>query len=119
MPSAPEIRIDQLTGLRTILAPGRAARPDSFAARASEPKGPESCPFCEGREDRTPPELYATRPGDGGPETPGWTTRVVPNLYPALGQPSSDTGDNSVHGSVAPAADAGSTNTASLRASNR
>ncbi len=83
--SSPEIRIDQLTGLRTILAPGRAARPDSFSARASEPKGPENCPFCEGREDRTPPELYALRPGGGEPDTPGWKTRVVPNLYPALG----------------------------------
>ena len=51
---------------------------------ASEPKGPESCPFCEGREDRTPPEAYATRPAGGEADTPGWTTRVVPNLYPAL-----------------------------------
>jgi UDPglucose--hexose-1-phosphate uridylyltransferase len=25
------------------------------------------------------------RKGDGGADTPGWTTRVVPNLYPALG----------------------------------
>lgn len=88
MPGAPEIRIDQLTGLRTILAPGRAERPDSFSARATEPKGSENCPFCEGREERTPPELYATRPGGGEPDTPGWTTRVVPNLYPALGDPS-------------------------------
>ena len=24
------------------------------------------------------------RPGGGAPDTPGWTTRVVPNLYPAL-----------------------------------
>jgi UDPglucose--hexose-1-phosphate uridylyltransferase len=37
-----------------------------------------------GREDRTPPEVYATRRGSGEPDTPGWTTRVVPNLYPAL-----------------------------------
>ncbi|MGB9182990.1 MAG: DUF4921 family protein, partial [Solirubrobacteraceae bacterium] len=35
-------------------------------------------------EDRTPPELYAVRPGGGAPDTPGWTVRVVPNLYPAL-----------------------------------
>jgi UDPglucose--hexose-1-phosphate uridylyltransferase len=28
--------------------------------------------------------VYATRPGGGEPDTPGWTTRVVPNLYPAL-----------------------------------
>jgi UDPglucose--hexose-1-phosphate uridylyltransferase len=88
VPSSPEIRIDQLSGLRTILAAGRADRPDNFSARPAEPKGPESCPFCEGREDRTPPELYATR-GAGEPaDGPGWQTRVVPNLYPALGDPS-------------------------------
>jgi UDPglucose--hexose-1-phosphate uridylyltransferase len=56
---------------------------------ASEPKGPENCPFCEGREDRTPPEVYATRAG-GVADTPGWTTRVVPNLYPALADPRAD-----------------------------
>jgi UDPglucose--hexose-1-phosphate uridylyltransferase len=83
--SAPQIRIDQLTGLRTILAPGRADRPHQFQSPASEEKGAENCPFCEGREDRTPPEVYATRPGGGEPDSPGWTTRVVPNLYPALG----------------------------------
>ena len=49
------------------------------------PKGGENCPFCEGHEDRTPPELYATRPAGGDADTPGWATRVVPNLYPALG----------------------------------
>jgi UDPglucose--hexose-1-phosphate uridylyltransferase len=82
--SSPEIRIDQLTGMRTILAPGRADRPEGFTPAKQEPKGPANCPFCEGREDRTPPELYAVRPGGGAPDTPGWTARVVPNLYPAL-----------------------------------
>jgi len=82
--SAPELRIDQLTGLPAILAPGRAERPEGFELPRSEPKGPDNCPFCEGREERTPPEVYATRPAGGEPETPGWTTRVVPNLYPAL-----------------------------------
>jgi UDPglucose--hexose-1-phosphate uridylyltransferase len=82
--SAPELRIDQLTGLRAILAPARGDRPHQFSLPEDEPKGPENCPFCEGREERTPAEVYATRPGGGGPDTPGWTTRVVPNLYPAL-----------------------------------
>lgn len=66
------------------MAPGRADRPEGFKTSASEPKGAENCPFCEGREDRTPPEVYATRSG-GPSDSPGWTTRVVPNLYPALG----------------------------------
>jgi UDPglucose--hexose-1-phosphate uridylyltransferase len=45
----------------------------------------ERCPFCEGREDRTPPEVWANRPGGGEPDTPGWAQRSVPNLYPVLG----------------------------------
>ncbi len=93
--SAPEIRIDQLTGLRTILAPGRADRPMNFASAVPLPhiegqrnSGAEEeaakCPFCEGREEKTPPEVYATRPEGEAADSPGWTTRVVPNLYPAL-----------------------------------
>jgi UDPglucose--hexose-1-phosphate uridylyltransferase len=44
----------------------------------------DDCPFCEGREDRTPPESFAIAPDDRRPDTPGWRVRVVPNLYPAL-----------------------------------
>jgi UDPglucose--hexose-1-phosphate uridylyltransferase len=51
------------------------------------PKGPAGCPFCEGNEDKTPPEIFALRPEGSAPDTPGWRTRVVPNLYPALGAP--------------------------------
>jgi UDPglucose--hexose-1-phosphate uridylyltransferase len=89
------------------LAPGRAARPDSFNLPKSEPKGPENCPFCEGREDRTPPEVFATRPGGGDADSPGWTTRVVPNLYPALGDPPASD-PNQVSGEIAPKPDSGS-----------
>ncbi len=45
---------------------------------------PAGDPFAAGNEDRTPPELYAVRPDGGAPDSPGWTVRVVPNLYPAL-----------------------------------
>ena len=85
----PAVRIDQLTGLRTILAPGRAERPDAFAPTPAEskPDAAEKCPFCEGRENRTPPEVWADRPGGGEPDTPGWRVRSVPNLYPVLGDP--------------------------------
>jgi UDPglucose--hexose-1-phosphate uridylyltransferase len=76
--------------LRTILAPGRAARPDNFQTGRNPPKGAENCPFCEGHEDRTPPEVYALRPGGGEPDSGGWLTRVVPNLYPALGGEAAD-----------------------------
>jgi UDPglucose--hexose-1-phosphate uridylyltransferase len=88
----PEVRINQLTGLRAILAPGRAERPDAFVpvpVKAREDAA-ETCPFCEGREDRTPPEVWAARPGGGPPDSPGWTSRAVPNLYPVLGGAASD-----------------------------
>jgi UDPglucose--hexose-1-phosphate uridylyltransferase len=82
--SGPEIRIDQLTGLRTILAPGRAARPNAFTVERRPLPDPEGCPFCEGRESDTPGEVWAARPAGGEPNTGGWTQRAVPNLYPAL-----------------------------------
>jgi UDPglucose--hexose-1-phosphate uridylyltransferase len=84
----PEVRLDQLTGLRTILSPARADRPFDFGGVMTEPdpKAAENCPFCEGHEDRTPPETWADRPGGGDPDTPGWRVRAVPNLYPALAQ---------------------------------
>ena len=84
----PEIRLDQLTGLRTILSPARADRPFDFGGIPDEEnsEAAEKCPFCEGREDRTPPETWADRPGGGPPDSPGWRVRAVPNLYPALAQ---------------------------------
>ncbi len=81
----PEIRIDPLTGLRTIVAGERSRRPGGEPrCEPPEPIDVERDPFAEGHEDRTPPELYAVRPGGGPADSPGWTVRVVPNLYPAL-----------------------------------
>ncbi len=41
------------------------------------------CPFCPGREDLTPPEVFAYRQS-GVRNGPGWELRVVPNKFPAL-----------------------------------
>ena len=81
----PELRVDPLSGLRSIIAADRATRPNAgLRATPPEPIDPQSDPFADGHEQETPPELYAVRPGGGAPDTPGWTVRVVPNLYPAL-----------------------------------
>jgi UDPglucose--hexose-1-phosphate uridylyltransferase len=81
----PELRVDPLTGLRSIVAAERATRPGGGpTATPAEPIDVEADPFAEGHEDRTPPELYAVRANGGAPDSPGWTVRVVPNLYPAL-----------------------------------
>ena len=44
----------------------------------------KKCPFCEGNEHQTPKEVYALRKPGTQPDGPGWSVRVVPNLYPAL-----------------------------------
>ncbi len=81
----PEVRIDPLTGFRAIVAGDRAHRPGGELSATPAPAiDRDDDPFAEGHEDRTPPEVYAVRPEGGGPNTPGWTVRVVPNLYPAL-----------------------------------
>ena len=81
----PELRVDPISGLRTVVAGERATRPGAgLAATPPDPVDTEKDPFLEGHEDRTPPEVYAVRPNGSGPDSPGWTVRVVPNLYPAL-----------------------------------
>lgn len=82
--ATPEIRVDQLTGGRVLVTPGRAGRPHDFRLPDWQSRPADECPFCEGREDRTPPELEADRPGGGPADGPGWRTRTVPNLYPAV-----------------------------------
>ncbi|HEV2713514.1 MAG TPA: hypothetical protein VGU26_10505 [Gaiellaceae bacterium] len=61
-----------------LLAPGRGDRPGAWLPEIEPPTEDEleRCPFCAGREDRTPPETL--RIGDP------WRVRVVPNLYPAF-----------------------------------
>jgi UDPglucose--hexose-1-phosphate uridylyltransferase len=63
-----------------VIAPARSDRPGAWLPPVEPPTEEEldRCPFCGGREDRTPPEVL--RIGDP------WRVRVVPNLYPALEQ---------------------------------
>ncbi len=87
----PQLRIDPLTGKRAIIAGARAGRPGGeLHAVPSPPIDPANDPFAEGHEARTPPEVYALRPDGGAPNGPGWSVRVVPNLYPALDGDSAD-----------------------------
>jgi UDPglucose--hexose-1-phosphate uridylyltransferase len=77
---------DELNGREVVYAPGRAKRPGAGRGTIEPPSEQElaDCPFCAGREDRTPPEVLAVGRDGGEPDTPGWTVRVVPNLYPAF-----------------------------------
>jgi UDPglucose--hexose-1-phosphate uridylyltransferase len=80
----PELRIDPLSGLKVVVAPARAGRPESFEPTQPHQRSREECPLCLGRESMTPPETYAVRPEGGPPDSPGWLVRAVPNKYPVL-----------------------------------
>jgi len=80
-PADSELRRDPLSGRLVVVAPGRAERPGAFRHSPLEVTAEEleSCPFCAGREARTPPEVLRLPAGQNG-----WQVRVVPNLYPAF-----------------------------------
>ncbi len=79
-----ELRKDPVDGRWVIIATERDKRPSDFRTPPGAPEPIDSCPFCEGNEHRTPPEIMAVRPGGGPPDSPGWSVRVIPNKYPAL-----------------------------------
>ena len=83
----PEFRKDPIIGRWVIVATERARRPTDFVPHSvSEDKMTEPpCPFCEGKEDQTPPpEIFAIRNPGTKPGTPGWRVRVVPSVSPVL-----------------------------------
>ncbi|MGB8958323.1 MAG: galactose-1-phosphate uridylyltransferase [Candidatus Aminicenantales bacterium] len=82
-----ELRKDLISGRWVIIATERSKRPDDFRPHGAAAPAPEAagfCPFCEGNEGKTPPEVFALRAAGTAPDTPGWTVRVVPNKFPAL-----------------------------------
>ncbi len=79
-----ELRRDITTGDWVILAAERSRRPEDFTRpRPSGTGSAATCPFCLGREEQTPAEVYADRP-EGVPNGPGWRVRVVPNRFAAV-----------------------------------
>jgi UDPglucose--hexose-1-phosphate uridylyltransferase len=78
----PELRHDPIQKRWVIIASERGRRPDDFPRMDLAGEG-GFCPFCTGNESKTPPEIAALR-SSGGPNSPGWQVRVVPNKFPAL-----------------------------------
>jgi len=77
-----EIRINPIVPSESVLvATARSMRPkkaEELAPRDTR-KHVDTCPFCVGNEDKTPPEI-STYPASGN-----WQIRIVENLYPVLG----------------------------------
>jgi UDPglucose--hexose-1-phosphate uridylyltransferase len=77
-----EIRINPIVPAESVLvATARSMRPKKEEAPAPRDtrERVDTCPFCLGNEDKTPPPI-ATYPESGT-----WDIRIVPNLYPVLG----------------------------------
>jgi UDPglucose--hexose-1-phosphate uridylyltransferase len=72
-------------GRWVIIAEDRAKRPADFIRQPVVIRGSQTCPFCYGNESKTPPEILAYRGNGSVLNAPGWSVRVVPNKFPALG----------------------------------
>ena len=80
----PQLRKDPIFNRWVIISTERARRPQDFVfERRGEAKG-GFCPFCEGNESKTPPEIISFRKAGTKANEPGWWLRVIPNKYPAL-----------------------------------
>lgn len=82
-----EIRINPIVPTESVLvATARNMRPkkaEDLAPRDTR-KHVETCPFCRGNEHKTPPAIAAY------PDAAAWDVRIVENLYPVLGDDSSN-----------------------------
>ena len=83
----PELRRDPVIGRWVIISTDRAKRPDQFSSILVEKEefaSGEKCPFCEGNESMTPPEITAIRRPGSHANGPGWDVRVIPSISPLL-----------------------------------
>ncbi|MCX8095105.1 MAG: galactose-1-phosphate uridylyltransferase [Caldisericia bacterium] len=81
----PELRKDPVIGRWVIIATERSLRPHDYKIESEEKnKDLSKCPFEEGNENLTPPEILSYRKVGTNKNEPGWWIRVVPNKFPAL-----------------------------------
>ena len=79
-----ELRKDPVTGRWVIISTDRRKRPTDFRLESVSISPDGSCPFCAGNEHMTPGELLVQGRNGSGPNTPGWSLRVIPNQFPVL-----------------------------------
>jgi UDPglucose--hexose-1-phosphate uridylyltransferase len=77
------LRKDPVSSGWVIISEERGQRPSSFDTTKVK-KRAGFCPFCEGNEDSTPPEISAYREPHSRKDGPGWRIRTIPNKFAAL-----------------------------------
>ncbi|MDX1346419.1 MAG: DUF4931 domain-containing protein, partial [Sedimenticolaceae bacterium] len=87
--SVREIRINPIVPTESVLvSTARGMRPRKAEEKVERDTRShvETCPFCKGNEEKTPPEIMAF------PDSENWEIRIVPNLFPVLGDDKQQTG---------------------------
>ena len=79
----PELRKDPIIGRWVIISVERAKRPSDFKVHHTEEED-GVCPFCEGNEERTLPEVLVIRKPGTKKDNPGWDVRVIPSIAQRL-----------------------------------
>ncbi|MGI6492141.1 MAG: galactose-1-phosphate uridylyltransferase [Pelotomaculum sp.] len=81
-----ELRRDYVKNKWVSISSNAALKPKDFPVMKMAAPGGSSgfCPFCEGNEAATPPEILAFRKGEGKPNSTGWLVRTIPNKFSAF-----------------------------------
>ncbi len=81
-----DIRKDLVRDNWVVIATGRAIKPTDLPvpSQGHSFKTSGFCPFCEGNEGVTPPEILANRIDGSKVNGPGWTARTIPNKFSAF-----------------------------------
>jgi UDPglucose--hexose-1-phosphate uridylyltransferase len=77
-----EFRKDPVVDRWVIISTERT--PINFPEKKCPENHPKECPFCEGSEMLTPPEILSYRDQKTKANEKGWWIRVIPNKYPIL-----------------------------------
>jgi len=80
----PEWRHDPVQNRWVVVAAGRRKRPQDFQRAGRTEGSAESCPFCAGREQETPPQIATYSDVGRQDGASRWLVRVVANKFPAL-----------------------------------
>ena len=83
-----ELRKNAVKNRWVAVVEDRALKPNDFPIARSGPAGSPGnggfCPFCEGNEEHTPPEIASCRLDGSKPDGPGWLVRAIPNKFSAF-----------------------------------
>lgn len=88
------LRKDPISHRWAIIAEERSVRPNDFHGSTTEQQT-DRCPFCEGNESETMPEVHAFRQPGSQANKEGWLIRTVTNKFAALGQNGQHRGNGS------------------------